>query len=108
MTDTEAQDLVEKVLRLGALATPGPWEWHTSNSQKRLARPYDTEPFARVIDSYVCSDGVPDLSIQTADMALIAEYRTAAPELARMVLELKVLVMELENERRRARNGTGR
>lgn len=61
--------------------TPGPWQWWTSNSWRRLTAHnlpggrYERE--GNVICPIVASDRHPDLSISGADMALIS----AAPEL---------------------------
>jgi hypothetical protein len=56
--------------------TPGPWEWWTSNSWKRL-RHSDRGVSTNVIMPVVCPDGHPDLEVTAADMALIA----AAPDM---------------------------
>ena len=59
--------------------TPGPWQWWTSNSMKRLkGGPRDEH---NVLHAYRCSDGVSDISVREEDMALIA----AAPELLAVV-----------------------
>lgn len=58
--------------------TPGPWEWWTSNSWRRLsstARGHDQQ--GGVICPTIARDGHPDLIVKEADMVLIA----AAPSL---------------------------
>lgn len=61
--------------------TPGPWQWWTSNSWRRLTAhnklggQYERE--GNVLCPVVARDGHPDLNVTDADMALIA----AAPEL---------------------------
>jgi hypothetical protein len=59
--------------------TPGPWEWWTSNSWRRLSSEHRDHPReGAVLCPHVSrSDGHPDVSISEADMALIA----AAPDL---------------------------
>jgi hypothetical protein len=55
--------------------TPGPWQWWTSNSWRRLKR--DGHGITQnVLEPYVCKDGHPDCSVSEADMRLIA----AAPD----------------------------
>ncbi len=50
--------------------TKGPWEWSTSNSIKRLST---KEKDGGVMYAYRCKDGVSDIAVSQADMALIAE-----------------------------------
>lgn len=57
--------------------TPGPWEWWTSNSWRRLRSNPGNGRDAGVVTPFVARDGHADLEISAADMALIA----AAPEL---------------------------
>jgi hypothetical protein len=60
--------------------TPGPWEWWTSCSWKRLTSKDERGHWMRegnVLCPAVASDGHPVLDVSAADMALIA----AAPEL---------------------------
>ena len=63
--------------------TPGPWEWWTSNSWRRLKRD-DRGITQNVLEPYVCRDGHPDLTISEADMALIA----AAPDLLASLIDV--------------------
>lgn len=57
--------------------TPGPWEWWTSNSWRRLrSNPADGRDVGVVVP-FVARDGHPDLEVSAADMSLIA----AAPDL---------------------------
>lgn len=55
--------------------TPGPWEWRTSNSMRRLSAGGKD---GAVLHAYIASDGVPCLHVREEDMPVIA----AAPELA--------------------------
>ena len=57
--------------------TPGPWEWWTSNSWRRLRSNPANGRDAGVIVPFVAPDGHPDLEVSAADMSLIA----AAPDL---------------------------
>jgi hypothetical protein len=57
--------------------TPGPWEWWTSNSWRRLrSNPADGRDVGVVVP-FVARDGHPDLEVSAADMSLIA----SAPDL---------------------------
>jgi hypothetical protein len=58
--------------------TPGPWEWWTSNSLKRLSA---GDRDGKVLSAYVARDGVADVTVAESDMALIA----VAPELLEFV-----------------------
>lgn len=68
--------------------TPGPWEWWTSNSWRRLTahnkpgRQYVQE--GDVLCPTVARDGHPDLIVTEANMALIA----ASPDLYEAVRKL--------------------
>ena len=65
--------------------TPGPWEWWTSNSWRRLSsRAPGHQRDGGVLCPNVARDGHPDLIVQEADMALIA----AAPALYDGLTEL--------------------
>lgn len=57
--------------------TPGPWEWWTSNSWRRLRSNPANGRDVGVIVPFVAPDGHPDLEVSAADMRLIA----AAPDL---------------------------
>lgn len=57
--------------------TPGPWEWWTSNSWKRLRSNPSNGRDAGVAAPFVSRDGHADLEVSAADMTLIA----AAPDL---------------------------
>lgn len=57
--------------------TPGPWEWWTSNSWRRLRSNPANGRDLGVVTPFVAPDGHPDLEVSAADMALIA----AAPDL---------------------------
>ena len=56
--------------------TPGPWEWWTSNSWRRL-RHTDRGVSTDVLIPFALKDGGADIDVTPADMALIA----AAPDL---------------------------
>lgn len=58
-------------------STPGPWEWWTSNSWRRLRSNPSNGRDVGVCVPFVAGDGHPDLEVSSADMALIA----AAPDL---------------------------
>lgn len=58
-------------------STPGPWEWWTSNSWRRLRSNPSNGRDVGVCVPFVASDGHADLEVSSADMALIA----AAPDL---------------------------
>lgn len=82
-------------------ATPGPWEWFTSNSMARLS----STPSGKdgdVLSAFRASDGVPCVSVSQPDMAFIAAANPA------VVLELlaeqeakdeqnKLLMREIEH-----------
>jgi hypothetical protein len=57
-------------------ATPGPWEWWTSNSWRRLVHQVGGTQIP-VLTPTVARDGHPDLMVSETNMALIA----AAPDL---------------------------
>lgn len=61
---------------MSARHTPGPWEWWTSNSWRRLVHQVGGTQIP-VCTPTVARDGHPDLMVSEADMALIA----AAPDL---------------------------
>ena len=64
--------------------TPGPWEWWTSNSWKRLYTNVDGRHFKVLVPFTNRHDNHPDLDVSEEDMALIA----AAPELLAKCKEL--------------------
>ena len=72
MTTTELRELM-------VAATPGPWEWWTSCSWRRLSQVGGKE--GGVMYPYVASDGHPDICISEADMALIAALVNSAEAL---------------------------
>lgn len=59
--------------------TPGPWQWWTSNSLRRLTSHAGgrSGQDGGVLHAYRCRDGVADIAVSDADMSLIA----AAPDL---------------------------
>ena len=54
--------------RLARAATPGPWEWWTSNSFRRLSARRDGD----VLCAVSCRDGVPDIKGSEANKDFIA------------------------------------
>ncbi|MEL5317636.1 ead/Ea22-like family protein [Serratia ureilytica] len=72
-------------------ATPGPWEWFTSNSMARLS----STPSGKdgdVLSAFRASDGVPCVSVSQHNMAFIAAANPAA------VIEL-LAELEAKNKR---------
>lgn len=67
--------------------TPGPWEWWTSNSWRRL-RHSDRGVSTNVILPIVCPDGHPDLEV-TADDAALIERAWQIPLLEAEIKQLK-------------------
>lgn len=68
--------------------TPGPWEWWTSCSWKRLTSKDSKGSWMKqgnVLCPTVASDGHPDLIVSEADMALIA----SAPDLLRLASDYR-------------------
>ncbi|HAT4981733.1 TPA: ead/Ea22-like family protein [Serratia marcescens] len=77
-------------LKAAALAaTPGPWEWFTSNSMARLSS-IPSGKDGDVLSAFRASDGVPCVSVSQHDMTFIA---TANPAV------ILALLAELETER---------
>lgn len=82
-------------------ATPGPWEWFTSNSMARLS----STPSGKdgdVLSSFRASDGVPCVSVSQYDMAFIAAANPAAvlellAELEAKDEQNKLLMREVEH-----------
>ncbi len=75
-------------------ATPGPWEWWTICSYRRLTA--RDGKIGGVMHGYTCGDGVPDIIVSEEDMALTAAARTDVPVLADAVLALVERVRGLE------------
>lgn len=76
--------------------TPGPWEWWTSCSWKRLTSKTADGKWMRegnVLCPSIASDGHPVLDVSEADMALIA----AAPEMLGALPDLSAVITWLEN-----------
>lgn len=66
--------------------TPGPWEWWTSNSWRRLFQHHTLRDPKRVLEPWKHQvDGHLDCIVSEADMALIA----AAPDLYSALAELE-------------------
>lgn len=78
------REQAERVLALDAEATPGPWR-HTDGTYEQWDLVWVDEAAERFIDA---SHDVP---IAKHDAALIAEFRTLAPALAREVLRLQAV-----------------
>jgi len=70
-------------------ATPGPWEWFTSNSMARLSS-IPSGKDGDVLSAFRASDGVPCVSVSQPDMAFIAAANPA------VVLALLDRIAELE------------
>ena len=72
--------------RLHEAATPGEWEWWTSNSRRRLRSQQggrDRSKFTGdVLTPTIERDGHPDLNVSEADMAIIVYLRNHAEEIA--------------------------
>lgn len=86
MNNSELIAQIEVVL---AKATPGEWEWWTSNSFLRLSSKA-TGKDGGVIDSYVMRDGHPTLRVTEADKCYIAAVNPA------VMTQVVVYVRELE------------
>ncbi len=85
MSKKMIQETGEPVVTDGAIThTPGPWEWWTSCSWRRLRRSYRGKS-QDVLMPFVCSDGQPDIQVSPEDMALIA----AAPD---MLVAIKMII----------------
>lgn len=72
--------------------TPGPWEWWTSNSWRRL-RHSDRGVSTNVLYPSVHSDGQADIDVTEDDMGLIA----AAPEMLAAGVEIDRLILVIES-----------
>lgn len=87
--ETKAETVAERVLELSEKATPGPW---VKDQVYAVPMPYFTveseAPDTGQISEIECAN--------EPDANLIAEYRTAAPELARANQQLQRRVAELE------------
>lgn len=70
-------------------ATPGPWEWFTSNSMARLSS-IPSGKDGDVLSAFRASDGVPCVSVSQPDMAFIAAANPA------VVLALLARIADLE------------
>lgn len=57
-------------------ATPGPWEWFTSNSMARLSS-IPSGKDGDVLSAFRAADGVPCVSVSQRDMAFIAAANPA-------------------------------
>ncbi len=82
-------------------ATPGPWQWFTSNSMARLS----STPSGKdgdVLSAFRASDGVPCVSVSQYDMAFIAAANPAVvlellAELEAKDEQNKLLMREIEH-----------
>lgn len=76
-----------------ATATRGPWEWHTSNSWRRLVS-YDHLGRNRmVIDPFTSrADGHPNLAVSQEDMEFVVMAREALPKLIAEVNRLRNVI----------------
>lgn len=78
----QGKTLAEEVLRLDQAATPGPWETPFGDGALAACQAPTESLLALDVDGMAVVGTF-------ADAALIAAYRTAAPELAREVLQLQ-------------------
>lgn len=79
----EWRELAEK-------ATPGRWQWWTSNSWRRLKSELGTGTTRNVLEPYtVWHDKHPDCLVHDDDMDFIAASRTAVPALCEEVERLR-------------------
>lgn len=88
MSLTEEQ--LSELERLNREATPGAWEWWTSNSVRRL-KSLTPDGWQHVAEAFKACDGVPCIAIQEADAELIAKTRNALPPLLSEVRQLRAL-----------------
>jgi hypothetical protein len=70
---------IDELERLEQAATPGRWEFWTSNSLRRFS--VDGGRDGGVAHAYVARDGVPDISIDHEDGEFICAARNALPRL---------------------------
>ena len=78
---------LDELERLAKAATPGPWEWWTSNSFLRLSGPDGRD--GGVL--YACNirNEYATVVVSEADLRFIAEARTALPALIARIRELE-------------------
>jgi hypothetical protein len=102
MTDiTTAEREIREALAAGP--TPGPWEWWTSNSLRRLS----STPSGKdgdVLHAYRCRDGVADISVRQSDMDIIAACNPA--NIAAILAELDRLRAEAASWEQQAQDRT--
>ena len=86
---SRTDELIKRVLELDAAATPGPWYWELDwiEDEGTQERPIGTEVFSiRSRDPNGSARTQFDKAwASSKDGALVAEYRTLAPLLARML-----------------------
>lgn len=89
---------VDEVLALADKATPGPWEWWTSNSVTRLSHDRDGD----VMFAYRPRSGDPsaDICVKNVDSVFIA----AAPRMAELLREQRDEIEKLNMQKRALRN----
>lgn len=79
-------------------ATPGPWEWWTSNSWRRLKQGSERHRSLSILEPITAVDGQTDISVREEDMTFIAAARADVPAL---VAHIRTLEKEAVEYRRR-------
>lgn len=87
----------DELKKLAENATPGQWEWWTSNSWRRLKANVLGKTNV-VIEPYVCSDGHPNCCIAEKDMDYIAAANPAA--ILEIIAQRDVMMKALKELRR--------
>lgn len=81
----EDKKLIDHATAITSPATPGPWQWWTSCSYRRLSS-VPSGADGDVIHGVVQRDGHPDVYCSEADRAFIAESRMLVPGLVDLAL----------------------
>lgn len=99
--DIATADGRARLRELAEAATPGPWEWWTSNSWRRLRNDCGRGVHSNVALPTVGNDGQPDIQVRPEDMAFIAAARTQFPAALDALDRAERRIAELERERAR-------